>query len=1277
MRKRIGYLVGLIVLLQLMVWGCSKNQSHANHEYGEWQVVTAATCTEDGEQERVCSCGEKETEVIPATGHVEVKDAAVKATCLTAGKTEGSHCSVCQMAIKEQKVIKPQHKEYTLEAVGVTCTRAGKGEGIRCSECGAVIQRQKKIRATGHTYKNGKCTKCGELQPDLGAAILVDQLNEDKESNFITKKAYPGGSTITFWAYVPKGVSWWAVSWTTNQKKIGLYDWAEENGMQIQVKAGSWQKCSVTLPQDKKNYYIYLVGAKGEWKGMELLIDDVVITNANGKVVAKDDFSNGLETLFHVVKTNPSTQYAVVYEKQICAKHHSVTDKAVAATCDKSGLTKGTHCKSCGKVLTEQKVVEATGHRWKNGKCTKCGKKKENLVAALVVDQLNDSAPMNFITKKAYKGGSTVTFKAYIPKNVKGWAAIAWTTDPSKAGLYDWTTSGKQIQATPGEWTECSVELPKDGKNYYLYFVGEKGQYKGKELLIDAFKITGANGKVLAEDDFDNGLANSIFEIVSVNPTSGALVVYDKTGEDPCKNGHKIVTDKAVKATCTKVGKTAGKHCSVCDTILVAQEEIPALGHDYNEEGICKRCGDKIVNRAVSIQIDQLNEANEMNFITRKPYAGGSTVTFKAYVPAGTTWWAVSWATNPTDTDLYKWAEGKGASQSSVYNKWATYTVTLPDDGNNYYLYIVGEKGKWGGKCLQIDDVKITNKLGEIVGEDNFNAGMNSGLFKIIETNPTTGEKVVKEVKVGDICMHKNLDQEENVEPTCTEPGLLGRTYCKDCGETIHEATVLEKLGHDFKNGKCDRCGEPEHKENKAIAIKIDELNENDGQMNFITKKTYKGGSVITFQAYVPSNTSWWTVCWTTDPSKANLYGHVGGDGKNMAEGQVTDAWAEYTVTLPDDGKDYYIFIAGAKTEWKQKDLLIDDFKIKTGETVVVDDFNGELKDSIFHITAVSPGNGNTVISQVKVKDPNYAAAIKIDMLNESGNMNFITKSAYKGGSTITFKAYVPKGVTWWAVSWTTDPSDTGLYQWTEGKGKAQSSVEDSWATYTVTLPKDDNSYYIYIVGEKGQWGGKQLLIDDVKITSETGDVLAEETFQGEFADSIFNILTGEENMIVSQVTVKEENLAAVMKMDLINAYQADGSMNFMTKKAYKGGTTITFQAYVPSGTSWWAVSWTTDPAVCDAYNFTQGLGKAMTSVEDHWATYTVTLPDDGNDYYVYITGAKGEWNQKELMLDDFTFTTGTETEEDDFNQGLTDGLFDVVEKKNDQIVVYTKKKGE
>ncbi|MBQ7098682.1 MAG: discoidin domain-containing protein, partial [Oscillospiraceae bacterium] len=53
--------------------------------------------------------------------------------------------------------------------------------------------------------------------------------------------------------------------------------------------------------------------------------------------------------------------------------------------------------------------------------------------------------------------------------------------------------------------------------------------------------------------------------------------------------GHTEVTVPGKDATCTETGLTEGKKCSVCDEVIVAQEVIPALGHDY-VNGECSRC---------------------------------------------------------------------------------------------------------------------------------------------------------------------------------------------------------------------------------------------------------------------------------------------------------------------------------------------------------------------------------------------------------------------------------------------------------------------------------------------------------------------------------------------------------------------------------------------------------------------------------------------------------------------------------------------------------------
>ena len=79
------------------------------------------------------------------------------------------------------------------------------------------------------------------------------------------------------------------------------------------------------------------------------------------------------------------------------------------------------------------------------------------------------------------------------------------------------------------------------------------------------------------------------------------------TKTDPIdKTEHTPVTIAGTPATCTTPGKTDGSECGVCGTVLTAQEEIPARGHDFgdwqmvespsctasgSEERVCERCG--------------------------------------------------------------------------------------------------------------------------------------------------------------------------------------------------------------------------------------------------------------------------------------------------------------------------------------------------------------------------------------------------------------------------------------------------------------------------------------------------------------------------------------------------------------------------------------------------------------------------------------------------------------------------------------------------------------
>jgi len=76
------------------------------HSYGNSVVTKQPTCTSEGAAIKTCTkCNATVTEKLPAKGHTAVTDKGYSATCTTAGKTDGSHCSVCGAVIKAQTTI--------------------------------------------------------------------------------------------------------------------------------------------------------------------------------------------------------------------------------------------------------------------------------------------------------------------------------------------------------------------------------------------------------------------------------------------------------------------------------------------------------------------------------------------------------------------------------------------------------------------------------------------------------------------------------------------------------------------------------------------------------------------------------------------------------------------------------------------------------------------------------------------------------------------------------------------------------------------------------------------------------------------------------------------------------------------------------------------------------------------------------------------------------------------------------------------------------------------
>ena len=112
------------------------------HNYGNSVVTKQPTCTSEGTKTKTCTkCNATVTEKLPAKGHTAVTDKGYPATCTTAGKTEGSHCSVCNTVIKVQTVINATGHKSSGWIVDKTASIGVKGSKHKeCTVCKKVLE---------------------------------------------------------------------------------------------------------------------------------------------------------------------------------------------------------------------------------------------------------------------------------------------------------------------------------------------------------------------------------------------------------------------------------------------------------------------------------------------------------------------------------------------------------------------------------------------------------------------------------------------------------------------------------------------------------------------------------------------------------------------------------------------------------------------------------------------------------------------------------------------------------------------------------------------------------------------------------------------------------------------------------------------------------------------------------------------------------------------------------------------------------------------------------
>lgn len=145
------------------------NVYRCEHHWDQGEIITEATCTEEGEKKFTCSiCGDEKTEKVSATGHqhTEIRNKK-EATCKETGYSGDTWCKDCgKKILSGQTIAKTENHSWDAGKVTTkaTCTEEGE-KTFTCSICGNT--KTEKVSTTDHQHmeirnqKNPTCKEAG------------------------------------------------------------------------------------------------------------------------------------------------------------------------------------------------------------------------------------------------------------------------------------------------------------------------------------------------------------------------------------------------------------------------------------------------------------------------------------------------------------------------------------------------------------------------------------------------------------------------------------------------------------------------------------------------------------------------------------------------------------------------------------------------------------------------------------------------------------------------------------------------------------------------------------------------------------------------------------------------------------------------------------------------------------------------------------------------------------------------------------------------------------